>query len=591
MTSSPNRSDLEKALRAQRPDKRRNSADLNAPSRATSSSTRRRGQRVLGGDLKGVKSRSITNILLTRISSFGIINTVAATMVGLILVAFFWPQGTSGVKEVPQNENTVEPAPFYSESRADIPDLTEDVDESFSRETDMPRADAFREQDYIETRTNELIEQAEKYLSQDRFTSPPGKNATETYREILKLNPNDIDALQGLEYITGRFLSTGSAAVLREDWSSAEDSLAKIAIVDRESSDFTELQGLIADARLQLQLDQALTEAEQALEQGNLILPTQNNALYYFRQALELAPENSEALAGINRITDEYVALANKSALAGEFEAASGYLATVSVIDPNNASIEMVEQIISRAKPMVDRANASKASQAAVNSQTTPQTTPAPDQEPSSDASQETSQDTAANSDPTQETDAASGNESQDISSSKTPALEAQEQATFDRQYLDRGLDAYYQGDYATAAALLKPLADKGISRAQFRIAYMHYLGRGYPQNRAEADRIIRAALPAIKKFSTEGRAWAQSDLGSLYEDGLVLPRDYKEAFFWYRAAAEQGYAGAQTNLGILYARGLGVATNRNTAIEWFEKAAAQGDAAAIRNLEALGER
>ena len=115
--------------------------------------------------------------------------------------------------------------------------------------------------------------------------------------------------------------------------------------------------------------------------------------------------------------------------------------------------------------------------------------------------------------------------------------------------------------DYASAAALLKPLADKGISRAQFRIAYMHFLGRGFPENRNEADRIIRAALPAIQAFAAEGRAWAQSDLGSLYEDGLVLPRDYKEAFFWYRASAEQGYAGAQTNLGILYARGLGVSS------------------------------
>ena len=93
---------------------------------------------------------------------------------------------------------------------------------------------------------------------------------------------------------------------------------------------------------------------------------------------------------------------------------------------------------------------------------------------------------------------------------------------------------------------------------------------------------------PAIQAFAAEGRAWAQSDLGSLYEDGLVLPRDYKEAFFWYRASAEQGYAGAQTNLGILYARGLGVSSSRRTAIEWFEKAAAQGDAAAVRNLESL---
>jgi len=117
----------------------------------------------------------------------------------------------------------------------------------------------------------------------------------------------------------------------------------------------------------------------------------------------------------------------------------------------------------------------------------------------------------------------------------------------------------------------------------------MYYQGRGFETNRGEADRIIRAALPAIQKFADEGRSWAQSDIGSLHEDGLVLPRDYGEAVFWYRLAAEQGYPGAQTNLGIMYALGRGVPASRRTAIEWFQRAAKQGDILAKRNLESLG--
>ena len=117
----------------------------------------------------------------------------------------------------------------------------------------------------------------------------------------------------------------------------------------------------------------------------------------------------------------------------------------------------------------------------------------------------------------------------------------------------------------------------------------MYYLGRGFDKNRQEADRVVRAALPAIQKFADEGRVWAQSDIGSLYEDGLVLPRDYGEAIYWYRSAAEQGYPGAQTNLGIMYARGRGVVESRSTAIEWFQRAAKQGDIAARRNLESMG--
>lgn len=117
----------------------------------------------------------------------------------------------------------------------------------------------------------------------------------------------------------------------------------------------------------------------------------------------------------------------------------------------------------------------------------------------------------------------------------------------------------------------------------------MYRLGRGVPTNVNKADNIIRSALPAIQKFANEGRAWAQSDLASLYDDGLVLPKDALKAISWYEKAAYQGYAGAQTNLGLMYYYGKGVRTNRELAIEWFKRAAKQGDVTAKKNLEALG--
>jgi TPR repeat protein len=44
-----------------------------------------------------------------------------------------------------------------------------------------------------------------------------------------------------------------------------------------------------------------------------------------------------------------------------------------------------------------------------------------------------------------------------------------------------------------------------------------------------------------------------------MYENGVGVPQDYKEAVSWYRKAAEQGFAGAQGNLGVMYGNGLGV--------------------------------
>ena len=40
---------------------------------------------------------------------------------------------------------------------------------------------------------------------------------------------------------------------------------------------------------------------------------------------------------------------------------------------------------------------------------------------------------------------------------------------------------------------------------------------------------------------------------------GEGVPKDYKQAVYWFRKAADQGNAGAQYNLGAMYAKGEGV--------------------------------
>jgi TPR repeat protein len=159
------------------------------------------------------------------------------------------------------------------------------------------------------------------------------------------------------------------------------------------------------------------------------------------------------------------------------------------------------------------------------------------------------------------------------------------------RADLNRGIEAYYRGDYATAFQLLNPLAELGYARAQFRIGIMHHLGRGVSVNQPVAEDWIRKSLPRVQTAAAAGEAWAQADLGSLYADGLVLTKNDQEAIRWFQLAAEQGYAGAQTNLGVMYANGEGVNQNLDEGIKWLRRAAAQGDRVAKDNLVTLGVR
>lgn len=108
------------------------------------------------------------------------------------------------------------------------------------------------------------------------------------------------------------------------------------------------------------------------------------------------------------------------------------------------------------------------------------------------------------------------------------------------------GLEAYDAGDFETAAAEWRPLAEAGNAEAQIALA-------------------------------------------GLYHNGLGVPGDLTAAARWYRRAAEQGDPVAQLNLGDFYGRGLGVARDLVQAYAWLSLAAAQGRAwAEARRQEIL---
>ncbi|MFT5137021.1 MAG: hypothetical protein ACI9XU_002135 [Arenicella sp.] len=563
MSLKPSRTELETAVAGRtKPSEHKRPRTPNPIEVQLDSMTARR-QKVIGGDLTGVSKRQKTDEG-GGIRNINFVNWIAIVIVLLILAVFFWPQSNSeSTKEITGDAKIVESAAYYSDSRVDV-ESEASIDQSFIRQSDLDRASQFRLQDAQDQAIRALLIQADEQIAKGHYSQPDDDNAIYTYHKVLTIDADNIDAKQGIEYVNGRFLSSGYKALDEQDEGLAAAALKKLKAIDPRSEESIEFNVALTRWRVTRDIKGFLVSAKQAEKDNRLILPARNNALYFYQQILELDESNKDGIRGTLVIADSYIEKANSAILNGRYEAATGYLATVSVIDAKHASIPLIEEMITKGSAIASRSTANS------SSETTP-ASPSP-QQPLAIA------DVPAKPMP-----------KNSISNNLTPNTEASEQEAFDRQYLVRGLDAYYKGNYETAAALLKPLADKGVSRAQLRIGYMYYLGRGFKTDRQEADRVVRAALPAIQKFADEGRVWAQSDIGSLYEDGLVLPRDYGEAIYWYRSAAEQGYPGAQTNLGIMYARGRGVAESRRTAIDWFQRAAKQGDIAAQRNLESMG--
>ncbi|HUW26914.1 MAG TPA: tetratricopeptide repeat protein [Gallionella sp.] len=130
---------------------------------------------------------------------------------------------------------------------------------------------------------------------------------------------------------------------------------------------------------------------------------------------------------------------------------------------------------------------------------------------------------------------------------------------------------AYAEGDFAKVEKICEPLAEQGVSEAQFILGSIYEAGIGVPQNYTEAVKWYRRA-------AEQGNTKAQSKLGAMYDIGIGVPQDYTEVIKWWRLAAEQGDAFAQCNLAAKYDHGKVVPRDFKEAVKWYRLAAEQGN-------------
>jgi TPR repeat protein len=141
---------------------------------------------------------------------------------------------------------------------------------------------------------------------------------------------------------------------------------------------------------------------------------------------------------------------------------------------------------------------------------------------------------------------------------------------------VEDGQAAYREQDYAKAAALWQPVAEKGDATAQYLLGTLFAEGRGVAQDDA-------MAFAWFERAANRGNAAAQYNLGASYATGAGVARSDADAARWFRRAADQGMVFAQLNLGLLYAAGNGVPQDNIEALKWLE--------IAFRGLPAGGPR
>jgi len=117
----------------------------------------------------------------------------------------------------------------------------------------------------------------------------------------------------------------------------------------------------------------------------------------------------------------------------------------------------------------------------------------------------------------------------------------------------------------------LRPLAANGDAHAQYELGFMYDRGLGVRQD-------YREAASWYRKAAEQGNASAQFHIGQMCDTGNGVQQDYQEAASWYLKAAEQGEALAQLYLGFLFEHGQGVPVDMMQAYKWYSLAAVAGN-------------
>jgi len=158
--------------------------------------------------------------------------------------------------------------------------------------------------DYIDS----LLKQARVAFNSRRFADPPGNNALENYREVLKMDSDNRAAQQGIVAIYNHYKLAVSAQLAAGDFSNVADFLAKMENIVPNSSDVREIEQRYTILKSKhSEVNKKLELAYQASASGQYLQPESRSAFYYYKSVLDVEPQNSTALQGIRNIQAYFI--------------------------------------------------------------------------------------------------------------------------------------------------------------------------------------------------------------------------------------------------------------------------------------------
>jgi tetratricopeptide (TPR) repeat protein len=208
----------------------------------------------------------------------------------------------------------------------------------FNRDSDENQVDGI----------TQMLEQAEVAFVASRLISPKGNNALERYQHVLEQEPGNAKAKQGVANILQHYLKLAERSFESNQLNQAREHLTVAESIQPGNQSVTQFQ-LKLDERLKVgeksrRITQSLEAAKLAFEQGNVFAPSGQSALDKYQAVIEMEPDNSEALQGINEVTDYLSRQVERSINEGNLSSAEADLQTAEKLSLQSNKLDQLRE-------------------------------------------------------------------------------------------------------------------------------------------------------------------------------------------------------------------------------------------------------
>ncbi|MEE4379840.1 MAG: protein kinase [Candidatus Competibacteraceae bacterium] len=197
---------------------------------------------------------------------------------------------------------------------------------------------AAQDQEELQQKITQLVDQAEQYRQQGQFTQPADANAYQTFRQVLQLDPNNAAAQAGLNRLTQDILQQAQQFQQQGELAASMSSIEKGLRVAPQNQDLQALRTQVKEAIIvEQEIAQRLARAQQYWNQKTqLTQPPEDNAAENYQRVLELDANNVEAQQGLEQLTAYFLQQAKQLEREEQLQESLAKIAEGLIVSPQN---------------------------------------------------------------------------------------------------------------------------------------------------------------------------------------------------------------------------------------------------------------